>query len=411
MKKLYAYDPLLYPPDEDAIHSKSLFIQQFFELIDQSIQPPYAISVDGLWGTGKTTVMRFLQTRFEKANYPVFWFNPWEYRQAASIVLAFLQCLAAAHKDSLQEISKSGAKILSVLIESGMDAGLKLITRGTLSLEDIKASFKSVEERQVSGIENYQNTIETIKKEFVELTYDISKKHDSKPVIIFFDDLDRCLPDDAIQLLEALKNLFVTPDCKAIFICGIDTHIAKQFISEHYSGIEETFSINYFRKIFNLTISMPYSLDLENLLRKHIKALYEWKDEDDRKASQLAKIVFTRGLQTQTYSIRKYLNIITNFYTFLKFNPEYEFNGEKDIIVNLLILKEAWQPLFENLIREALRERSDMKALVAGFLERNQQTPFLSMEQDEFLKNYFGDNTPFADEYLHQLLVDYPTLA
>ena len=76
-------------------------------------------------------------------------------------------------------------------MESGMDVGLKLITKNNLSISDIKESLDSNEKKQLPPYKEYENTIETIKKEFVELIDRISKKHESKPVVIFFDDLDR----------------------------------------------------------------------------------------------------------------------------------------------------------------------------------------------------------------------------
>jgi hypothetical protein len=237
-----------------------------------------------------------------------------------------------------------------------LDIGLKMVTNNNLSLEGIKGSLESAEKKQSPSYEKYENTIEAIKKEFVALIDSISKKNDNNPVVIFFDDLDRCLPDDSIQLLEALKNLFVTKGSKCIFICGIDTRIAKQFISTHYNGIEEIFAINYFRKIFNLTISMPLSLNIYDMLLKYIKEQYEWEEPREEKTESLAKMVTEAGLQAEIYSRRKYLNIIDNFNAFRKFNPDYDFTPEKDFIVNLLVLKEAMQPVYEELIQSALNK-------------------------------------------------------
>jgi hypothetical protein len=412
--KLRALDPLLNPVEEDLIHNDSQFIQHFFEMITGFIQPPYAISIDGLWGTGKTTVMKILERRLKDSGYPVSWFNPWEYRQTDSVVLAFLQCLASGHKTLLKEMKKSGGKMLRVLLESGLDVGLKLITKNNLSLEEIKDGFDSTEKKQYALFEQYENTIETIKREFVELIERISLRHQNKPVVIFFDDLDRCLPDDSIQLLEAMKNLFVTEPCHAIFICGIDTRIAKQFISAHYSGIEETFAIDYFRKIFNLTVSMPFSSDIYKMLLTYIKQQYQWKDSGERNSEALAQMVAAAGLQAQIYSLRKYLNIIDNFNVFLQFNPGYRFNPEADFIVYLLLLKEAWQPLYEELIQSALRIRdANMEKLVYdlvayGGKDGNRLSSFVKRR---YLSDYLGTKSKFASEYLYQLLTRYPTLA
>jgi hypothetical protein len=403
--QLYSTDPVLHPPQKDMLYTDDRFVEKFYDII-KIISPPYAISVDGLWGTGKTSLMKFLQKELEKDAYPTFWFNPWEYRQTESVVLAFLQCFASAHMEALDSISASGKKILHVLLESGIHTGLKFITKGTFSLKDIQNYFQSTEQK-LPAYRKFNNTIETIRKEFLALTGQVSKKYNEKPVIIFFDDLDRCLPEDTIQLLEALKNLFVTPECNAIFICGIDTRIAKQFISKHYGEIEEIFAINYFRKIFNLTISMPYSSKVYNLLCCYIIELFEWKDAGNDRAEQLARIIYTGGLQAQIYSIRKFYNIITNYYIFLKFNPDYIAEKSDDFLISLLILKEAWQPLYEKLIRESFRTRSAMGEFVQKILDTNP----LSEEQKEYLAQYTEKNSSYSGESLHTWLTQYSTLA
>ncbi|MCX6579698.1 MAG: P-loop NTPase fold protein [Candidatus Aminicenantes bacterium] len=411
--KLRALDPLLYPVDKDIIHNENSFIEHFYQLITRSIQPPYVVSIDGLWGTGKTTVMKILQDKLEKSGFPVFWFNPWEYRQTESVVLAFLQCLAAENKSFLKETKKSGKKILRVLLESGLDVGLKMVTKNNLSLKDIKDGLESTEEVQSPSHEKYENTIEAIKKEFVALIDGISKKHDNNPVVIFFDDLDRCLPDDSIQLLEALKNLFVTKGSKCIFICGIDTRIAKQFISTHYNGIEEMFAINYFRKIFNLTISMPFSSNIYDMLLKYIKEQYEWEDPGEEKSKSLARMVTEAGLQAEIFSRRKYLNIIDNFNVFRKFNPDYNFTPAKDFIVHLLVLKEALQPVYEELIQGALKNRDKtISQLISGLtsIAANKGKPRPEYK-GEFFVEYFKKEANFGNEYLYKWMVKHPTLA
>lgn len=301
-KKLRALDPALYF-DEESLHVNDSFIKPFYELITELVQPPYAISIDGLWGTGKTTVMKILQRKLESDGYPVFWFNPWEYRKTENVVLAFLQFMSARHRDTLEKMGTGAKRILLGILEPGLNVSLRIVTGGTFAFNDLKSDSLSSKD--------YRDYIETIKREFRELIGSISKKNGDRPVVIFFDDLDRCLPEDAIEFLEALKNVFVNPDCKCIFICGIDTRIAKQFIRVHYHGIEDTFSINYFRKIFNLTVSMPHRPDIRHLLLNHVKTLpHDWSEQE---AASLARMVSSRSLQTQMYSVRKQLNILTNF--------------------------------------------------------------------------------------------------
>ncbi len=405
--KLQALDPLLHKEIEDLLHKESAFVEHFYHLITESVEPPFAISVDGLWGTGKTTVMQLLQKELREQWYPVFWFNPWKYSQTQDVVLAFLQRLAIEQEDMLPKMQKSGGKMLQVLMHIGMGTALKVFTQGNVSLKDVKDAFKEVEKDM--PFEDYQDMIVRIEEEFAELVKTISANNQNKPLIIFFDDLDRCLPGDAIQLLEALKNLFVTPDCQAIFICGIDTRVAKNFIHKHYD-VEESFAINYFRKIFNLTVSMPHSTEIETLLRRHIQNLYGWGDPHGAKAGKLAQMVANLGLQAEIASVRKYVNVLHNFYAFRKFNPKYAFDPQvnEDFIVCLLIVKEAWQPVYEQMIRTARqREQPDMQTIVQGLVTQQDLSP----AQTQFLAKYFGEHAPFQNKYLSQEIARYPTLA
>jgi hypothetical protein len=410
--KLCALDPLLYPLDKKIIDKESKFIDSFYRLITDSIQPPYAISVDGLWGSGKTTVMKILERRLKDSGYPVFWFNPWEYRQSNNVVLAFLQCLASEHKSLLKEMKFSGGRILRVLLDLSMGVGLKLITQNNISLKDVKESFKEIEEKELHSYEKYVNIIKTVKKEFVELIRMISRKSDNKSVFIFFDDLDRCLPDDSIQLLEAIKNLFVTKNSKCIFLCGIDTHIAKQFISSHYNGIEGMFAIEYFRKIFNLTISVPFSPNIENMLFEYIKKQYDWNAPEDEKSKALAKMVAEGGIQAQIFSLRKYLNILDNFNVAMKFNPQYEFNPKDDFVVRLLLFKEADQLLYKKLIWNAFKspEKSLEKLIEALLIAEGVQGNQVRQNIYDFIYKSFGKGSTFSEQPLVKFLKDNPTL-
>ena len=404
--RMRALDPILYRPTEDLLHKESEFIDRFYHLVSHSVQPPFAISVDGLWGTGKTTVMKFLQQKLHDGGYSTFWFNPWKYRNTESVVLAFLKSLAGKHADLFDELPDKGERLLRVLLKSGMRASLNILTMKNVSLKNVEADLTEAEKAQMTSYQGFSDSVHTLEEEFRELIEAIGRKYSGElPVVVFFDDLDRCLPGDAIQLLEAVKNLFITPKCNCIFICGIDTRVAKKFIQKHYEGIEENFAINYFRKIFNLTISMPSNpKPLPGLLRQHIQGLLGWNEDD---AKELARMISTSGRQAEMNSVRKYLNVVNNFYTFQQFNPEHTFSTGNDLIVYLLVLKEAWQPLYEELVQEAMKNRADkMQDLVSKVTNSHTALP---AEQKKYLESVLIQH--FSQVVLCDELLEYPTLA
>ena len=400
--KLHALDPLVHPQYDDMLHKESQFIEHFYHLIALSIDPPFAISVDGIWGTGKTTVMQLLRSKLRERDggYPVFWFNPWEYQEAESIVLAFLQCLAKEAETEIESTRQEGLKLLGIVGVLGMNVAMNALMKPlvNLSIADIRRTGEDCENERKKIYEKYQNIIKVIQEDFKTLINTIAEQYHNKPVIIFFDDLDRCLPDKAIQLLEAVKNLFVIPGTEVIFVCGIDTRIAKQFIKSHYKDIEENFAINYFRKIFNLTLSMPHSHNIQELLIKHIKDLRtpEKQEAEEQEVMGLANTVYDLGRQAGMLSVRKYLNVANNFYTFQQFNPTCTNTDELNFVLHLLIVKEAWQPLYERIAETALSEGVpiNMSALIGKILESDYH---FQGKQQKFLPTHFVNNSSFSN--------------
>jgi hypothetical protein len=148
------------------------------------------------------------------------------------------------------------------------------------------------------------------------------------------------------------------------------------------------------------------------MLFKYIKEQYEWNDPDNQKADSLAKMVNDVGVHAEIFSLRKYFNIINNFNVFLKFNRGYKFDPETDFVVYLLILKEAWQPVYEDLIQRSLRNHTrQMEGLIIALCEDRKERKPLAPKQRDFLYKYLGQESKFAKKYLYKWFNKYPTLA
>jgi hypothetical protein len=387
------FDPVVYL-DEERLQGE--FVSRFYDMLTHSITPPYAISLDGLWGVGKTAIMRRLQEQLAQSGYPVFWYNPWKYRQTQSVVLAFLQSLylSAADQQFFPDVHRTGATLLHLLVQAGMDAGLKFLTQAAVPSQTALATIN-------------QDPNQIIIREFAGLLQTVSRHHRGKPVIIFIDDLDRCRPADVLHFLQAMQHLFLTSGSRGIFICGIDTHLARQYLAGYARGAEKTERVSqFFRKIFPLTLSMPYSANIKRVLRQYITSLDIWDDPDQQKAGALARMVYIRGLQSNLSSIRQYFTIVTECYTFLTAHPDYEFQFGNDFIANLFIIKTAWPALYLQLMEHASARRVSMSQMVQRLIQGNR----LRGAQEKFLTAYFGYRSPFAGERLAAWLARYPLL-
>jgi len=348
MGVLKAHDPLLYESIINELYSED-FLGKLEQLITQNVSPPYSISINGTWGSGKTTLLKLLEKRLIKGGYPVVWFNPWEYERMNDVVMAFLQQIVFQFSQKFNLNEKELGIFAISLFTAGIDTVARFFSGGNLSYENVKNIVQDVNKEYRDEYESFNNIVEKIKEDFSNITYKIWKNHNNKPLIIFFDDLDRCLPEKAIDLLEALKNLFVVKGAKVIFISGIDTWIAKQFIIQRYGDISRDFALNYFRKIFNLTIDIPRSssLPIDKLIENYIKDLFKDMKFELYLSGFIGDII-DLARHSETNSLRSIINVINNFYTLWIISDKKLYYDR--ILLALLFLKELWNDFFQFMV-------------------------------------------------------------
>jgi len=128
-----------------------------------------------------------------------------------------------AARRAFEKAKKSGA----ALAKAALPAAVKLATAGLLDLSALKVDdlAKLAEEIAKQQIEKYQadkKTIGHFQHELTELVAALRKKSGgaSKPVIFVVDELDRCRPPYALELLEKIKHLFSVEGL--VFVLAID---------------------------------------------------------------------------------------------------------------------------------------------------------------------------------------------
>lgn len=369
MGKLEALDPILLENLQESFYSEpGGHIDSIVDLIKNNIKPPFSIAMNGAWGSGKTTILKAIKKKLE-GEYPVIWFNPWEYDQIGDVVIALQAHIA---REFIETNKKALIRELGIFAIALFTSGISAIAKkvGSVGYGDVKKIESDIRKAMKKfKYESYEDYVETVKKDFIRITDLLCHKYDNKPLIVFLDDLDRCLPENAIKLLEALKNQFVASvedggklkKANVIFITGIDTSVAKQFIKKRYEGIEDAFAINYFRKIFNLTLDIPNKpkMSLETYLAEYTNKLFTDDDNNDKtplrcNVAEFVKIIIDLGIRSGTKSIRSLLNIINNYFI-LKEITKVDIGFP--VVVPILFIKENWYDYYE-LFRFQLRKAS-----------------------------------------------------
>lgn len=259
------------PKDEpfrfDALNRQK-HIEPLTNIID-SVDEPFVLSIDSSWGTGKTTFVKMWKQNLENNGYPTIYFNAWENdftnEALASIISEIdygvneIKSKLSINPNTFKKIDKM-KKASYNLMKIGIPLIVRLGTSGVLDLSKIteKEIANILEKVAIEEIRKYENSKKSIIK-FKSILNDIiaelnkSEKIKDKPLIIFIDELDRCRPNFAIELLEKVKHLF---DIKGIvFILSIDKSQLKHSISSIYgSGMKAD---GYLRRFIDLEFTLP----------------------------------------------------------------------------------------------------------------------------------------------------------
>ena len=95
-------------------------------------------------------------------------------------------------------------------------------------------------------------------------------------IVLFIDDLDRCLPEVTLEVLEALKLYLNIPHL--IFVVGLDRSVVDAVVSKQYhdQGVDKMKSHQYLNKMFQVELDIPPAERVfEGFLEKQIAKLNE----------------------------------------------------------------------------------------------------------------------------------------
>ncbi len=212
--------------------------------------------ISGKGGSGKSSIMRMLEQKLESdEKILTIYFNSWLFEGYEDAKVSLLEniILELSKGKTLSEEAKSkvlqllsridflkltsdgvkkyGKNVIDIIATGGIgtaiEAGFSMLNKDkveTLKNIDISTLDKYIQDEQEN---TSKTTIKSFKDDFAKLI--VLTAYDS--VVIFTDDLDRCLPERVIDTLEAIK-LFLSVDNTA-FVIGADERILKHSISMH----------------------------------------------------------------------------------------------------------------------------------------------------------------------------------
>ena len=243
----------------------------------------FCLSLNGAWGSGKSFVLSMIEEKLsQKTEYIIIKYDAWENSFYHEPLIAILSCIIDCLEHKLSKMKGYGKvaaevgrkkckEIVEKLSESGGKIGfvatmIKDFTEIIPNLKNISLTTDT-KDAQLEIFKSYKSLLYEVKELLNKLTRKVLAKNKQTKLIILVDEIDRCLPDEQLKILERLHHLFDVKNC-AVIVTMNQVCVAKTVKTIY--GID---GYEYLRKFFNFTFRLDTSANeyLKNLLEEYIK--------------------------------------------------------------------------------------------------------------------------------------------
>lgn len=236
-------------------------IKQFLLLDSKEIKDFKMLALYGEWGSGKTSLMHYLDTNLSN-EYSIFIFEAWKYEKDNNLALSLIDFLVSKSK-SKAKVTIEKLKAISISLLKGFSKSISIDFIGLSVSPGAIIEQRESDEKERKENYSYYKIQEEFSKTFVKFEKSISK---GKRVLVIIDDLDRCEPENVLNLISAIK-LFFTFGKETVYLCGLDKKAVKSAIKVRYENVIK--SDEYLEKVFDHSFNMPQVFYLKKFLEQY----------------------------------------------------------------------------------------------------------------------------------------------
>lgn len=296
--------PSLVVKDSDGFKNDALQRQQFGEALSNLVirsTDELVISLDGKWGEGKTTFVRMWQGLLKEKGIPSIYIDAFEndytedaFISIASAITSYVDQHSAEpqNSDFKDKAKRVGVRLLSWTAK----IGIKAATLGIIKESDIDTlseigndvagdtadAIADLVKERLSAHGKETELIQSFRESLSELPESLMDNTSGRLVIVI-DELDRCKPSFAVEVLEKIKHLFSVKNVAFLLVMH-KQQLEEAIRSIYGSNID---AHTYLQKFINIETSIPkrvtdrHSNDIESYI-KNLLQLHEistWGDD------------------------------------------------------------------------------------------------------------------------------------
>lgn len=257
-------------------------------LLHERPEHPVTIGVHGDWGAGKSSVLEMIEDGFANQERVLcLKFNGWRFQGFEDAKIALIEGIVTGlieKRPALKKVANTAKDIFKSIdwLKVARKAGGLAVTAftGLPTPDQISSVMNALEglasnPEQLITKENLSSTLEEIKsvlkpsesknipeevEEFRRAFDNLLKDAEIEQLVVLIDDLDRCLPDTAIETLEAIRLFVFT--ARTAFIVAADEAMIEYAVRKHFPELPDTtgprdYARNYLEKLIQIPFRIP----------------------------------------------------------------------------------------------------------------------------------------------------------
>ena len=264
--------------DGDLLNRKELAVKLTGYL--DRLREGAVLAIDAPWGEGKTWFGRNWEQYLKGEGHEVVFIDAFEqdYMEDPFLLLAAEIAEVMGDKSASNDLREKAVGVMKAILPVGaktlIDAmghvalgynGLsKSISEGLEAVSDETADAASKWiEGKINNHAQEKTSLEGFRNELTKFTAD----QRDKPVVIIIDELDRCKPTFAVQLIERVKHLFDVPNL--VFVLLLNRNQLEKAVKGVYGA--ETDASRYLGKFVNFFFMLPKRTSVDMNTNDHVK--------------------------------------------------------------------------------------------------------------------------------------------
>jgi len=210
--------------------------------------PRFAIGLFGGWGSGKTTLMQAIEADLDPSRAIAVRFSAWRYEKEDHLIVPLLDTIRDAllvwsigrrgHQQAAKKTARTIGRVMRSLVAG---SSVRLGVPGAIDVSfDANKALMSADQQSRAAAEaevprsSYHASFRALKEAFEEF----AGPEADRRIVVFVDDLDRCLPESALQVLESMKLFFDLDGF--VFVVGLDRDVVETVIDSKYRRGDST---------------------------------------------------------------------------------------------------------------------------------------------------------------------------